>query len=343
VVFVTGSQGPARRSGRSRHVRRLGQHFLLNRGVAARIVAAAELDARPPVLEIGAGRGALTDVLRTATDRLYLVEIDPGLVDVLLDRYRTDAGIAIIEGDVLALDLPLVLQEPSVHVVGNLPYSVASQILLRIVELREWCPLAVVMLQEEVARRVVAEPGGRDYGVLTLLVQLYADAVWCFRVSRRCFSPAPRVESAVVQLRLRAAPRVPVVDPRLFRRLVQSLFQHRRKMLRNSLEGALEGVGVSAGEAVAVLREAGIDARVRPEQVCIEEFAALTAAVAARCPSPGLPSLPCAPHVEAVPQPVTEVIDREDGHHDCQRREDSEVRCYEQVWTRVGKHRSPGR
>jgi 16S rRNA (adenine1518-N6/adenine1519-N6)-dimethyltransferase len=276
---------PRRQAGRSSGRppgRRLGQHFLVDREVAARIVAAAELHDRPPVLEIGAGRGALTDLLRTATDRLYLVEIDPGLVNVLLGRYQADPAVSIIEGDVLAIDLPQLSGEASVYVVGNLPYSVASQILLRLVELRSWCPGAVVMLQEEVARRVAAKPGGHDYGVLTLLVQLYADVTWCFRVSRRSFSPMPRVESAVIRLHLHATPRVPVADLTLFQHLVRSLFQHRRKMVRNTLGGALATVDVGAAEAVAVLREAGIDANVRPQQVSLEKFAALTAAVSDR-------------------------------------------------------------
>jgi len=284
VAFVT---RPRRQTGRStepRAARRLGQHFLVDREVASRIVAAAELDDRPPVLEIGAGRGALTDLLRNTTDRLYLVEIDPGLVNVLLSRYQADPAVVIVEGDVLAVDLPQLSGEASVYVVGNLPYSVASQILLRLVELRWWCPGAVVMVQEEVARRVAAKPGGHDYGVLTLLIQIYAEVTWCFHVSRRSFSPMPRVESAVIRLHLHATPRVPMADLTLFQHLVRSLFQHRRKMIRNTLGGFLATVDVGAAEAGAVLHEAGIDASVRPEQVSLEEFAALTAAVSGRGP-----------------------------------------------------------
>jgi 16S rRNA (adenine1518-N6/adenine1519-N6)-dimethyltransferase len=259
--------------------------------VAARIVAAAELEGRPPVLEIGAGRGALTGALREATDQLYVVEVDPDLVDVLVGRYRNDPGVVVIEGDVLALDLPAVSGEASVHVVGNLPYSIASQILLRIVELRGWCQLAVVMVQEEVGRRVAAKPGGRDYGVLTVLVQLYADVTWCFEVSHRAFFPVPQVESAVIQLRPQATARVPIADPALFRYLVRSLFQQRRKMVRNTLGSILGGIHVREGEAGTILREVGIDTSARPEEVSLEEFAALTAAIEARRPDQGGPDL----------------------------------------------------
>jgi 16S rRNA (adenine1518-N6/adenine1519-N6)-dimethyltransferase len=280
---VTRQNGGGRRApGRVGARRRLGQHFLTDPAAAARIVAVAELDGRPPVLEIGPGKGALTDRLRQATDCLYLVEIDPALVLNLRARYGSDPGVMIIEGDVLDLDLTGLLVQPGIHVVGNLPYSVASQILLRLVELRERCPLAVVMLQEEVARRVAAEPGGRDFGVLTLLVQLYADVERCFSVSHRCFSPAPRVESAVIRLRLRPTPRVAVEDPLLFRSIVRLLFQQRRKMVRNTIGAALRAAGIDPEEGAAVLQEAAIDASARPEHLSLQEFADLTAVVGAR-------------------------------------------------------------
>jgi 16S rRNA (adenine1518-N6/adenine1519-N6)-dimethyltransferase len=250
--------------------------------VAARIVAAAELDTRPAVLEIGPGRGALTTRLRGATDRLYLVEIDPALADGLRRQYGDDPGVVIRCGDVLDIDLPALVAEPRVHVVGNLPYSVASQILLRLIELRDRCPVAVTMLQEEMATRVAAAPGGRTYGVLGVLVQLWAEVEWCFRVSRRCFAPPPQVESAVVRLRFHRDPRVSVGDSALFTALVRSLFQHRRKMVRGTLGDALDGVGVDRRMATELLRETGIDPRARPEVLGLEELGRLSVAVHAR-------------------------------------------------------------
>ncbi len=267
-----------------RHVarRRFGQHFLVDQRVAVRIVAAAVLGTRPPALEIGPGRGALTGRLRAATDRLYLVEIDPELVDGLRRRYADDPGVVIRRGDVLEEDLRALVVEPRVHVVGNLPYNVASQILLRLVEIRDRCPLAVVMLQDEMAERVAAGPGGRSYGVLGVLVQLWAEVEWCFRVGRRCFAPPPRVESAVVRLRFHPEPRVVVGDPQLFAALVRSLFQHRRKMVRGTLGGALEAVGLERRAAPDLLRETGIDPRARPEVLGLEELGRLTVAVHGR-------------------------------------------------------------
>jgi 16S rRNA (adenine1518-N6/adenine1519-N6)-dimethyltransferase len=244
-------------------------------------VAAAELAGRPAVLEIGPGTGALTGLLREATDRLYLVELDARLAGELRARYAADAGVTVVEDDVLAVDLDRLIAEPAVHVVGNLPYNIASQVLLRIVALRERCPLAVVMLQDEVARRVAAGPGGADYGVLSVLVQLYADVERCFSVSRRSFFPPPRVDSTVVRLRVHRDPRVPVAEPEAFRLLVRGVFQHRRKMLRGTLGPALAALGINAAAAAAALRGAGIDPRTRPERLSLVDFARLTAAVLA--------------------------------------------------------------
>jgi 16S rRNA (adenine1518-N6/adenine1519-N6)-dimethyltransferase len=264
----------------SRRRRRLGQHFLVDDRVAARIVGCAELDSRPAVLEIGPGRGALTGHLRRATDRLYLVEVDRRLVQVLRRWYDGDVAVSLIEGDILQVDLAAFLGE-RVHVVGNLPYRIASQILLRLLDLRERCPLAVVTVQEEVARRLTACPGGRDYGVLTLLVQLYAEVERCFSIARGSFAPPPQVGSAAVRLRLRSVPRVPVADPTVFRHLVRSLFQHRRKMLRATLGGALGVLGIERGAAARILEEAGVDPSDRPERLSLERFARLTDATVA--------------------------------------------------------------
>ncbi len=275
--------GGRRRAGApaSRHRRRLGQHFLVNGRVAARIVGCAELDARPAVLEIGPGRGALTDHLRRATDRLYLVEIDRRLAQALRQRYAADDAVSIIEGDILEVDLTGLLAE-RVHVVGNLPYRIASQILLKLLDARERCPLVVVTVQEEVARRLGAHPGGHDYGVLTLLVQLYAEVERCFAIAPGSFAPPPQVGSAAVRLRLRPEPRVPVADPGVFRHLVRSLFQHRRKMVRTTLADALDALGVDRGASAAILDEVGVDPRDRPERIALDQFARLTGATVAR-------------------------------------------------------------
>jgi 16S rRNA (adenine1518-N6/adenine1519-N6)-dimethyltransferase len=223
----------------------------------------------------------LTGLLRRVTERLHLVEVDPVLARGMADAYADDAGVVVHHGDVLQVDLDALLaDDPVVHVVGNLPYSIASQILLRLVDVRARCPVAVVMLQEEMARRVAAAPGSHDYGVLTLMVQLYAAVDWCFLVRAGAFAPPPRVRSAVVRLRFQGAPRAPVADPELFRTIVRLLFQHRRKMLRGSLPPALEAVGVEGSAAAAVCAAAGIDPTARPETLTLSAFAELATSAA---------------------------------------------------------------
>jgi 16S rRNA (adenine1518-N6/adenine1519-N6)-dimethyltransferase len=245
------------------------------------MVSFAELESRPAVLEIGPGRGALTDRLRRATDRLYLVEVDRRLAQALRERYGDDEAVSLVEGDILEVDLSALLAE-RVHVVGNLPYSIASQILFKLLDVRERCPLAVVTVQEEVARRLSAHPGGRDYGVLTLLVQLYAEVERCFAIGPRSFAPPPQVGSAAVRLRLRSEPRVPVADAGVFRHLVRSLFQHRRKMVRATLGPALGALGIDRSASATILEEAGVDPRDRPERISLDRFARLTGATVAR-------------------------------------------------------------
>jgi 16S rRNA (adenine1518-N6/adenine1519-N6)-dimethyltransferase len=265
-----------------RRRRRLGQHFLVDGRAAARIVALARLESRPAVLEIGPGRGALTDRLRRAASRLYLVEVDAALAQALSARYAGDPAVSVIHADVLDVDLEALIDEP-VHVVGNLPYRIASQILLKLVDFRRRCPLAVVTVQDEVARRVCAPPGGRDYGILTLLVGLYAEVERCFGIGPRSFAPPPRVQSAVIRLRPQATPRVPMADPEVFRQLIRSLFQQRRKMIRGTIGGALESLGIGdPGASTAILAEAGVDPRSRPEDVSLESFGVLTGAVVRR-------------------------------------------------------------
>lgn len=262
--------------------RRLGQHFLVDQSIAAGIVGAARLEGRPDVLEIGPGRGALTERLRRQTDRLILVEIDSKLAGALRERYRADAGVVVVEDDVMTVDFGRFLGDRRAIVVGNLPYNIGSQIVLRLVEERRRFSSAVVMLQDEVARRITAKPGTRDYGILTVLVQLYAEAERCFGVSRRSFAPPPNVASAVLSLRFSRDARFPVRDTELLRTIVRIVFQQRRKMIRSTLSRALVAVGVAGGELASVLEAAEIEPTARPEQISVAQFAALSNEVVLR-------------------------------------------------------------
>jgi 16S rRNA (adenine1518-N6/adenine1519-N6)-dimethyltransferase len=249
----------------------LGQHFLRDAGVAHAIVAAVAPTAADLVLEIGPGDGALTGLLAARAGRLVALEIDQALAGRLRQRHR---GLEVIEGD--ARTWPYAsLERPAggrVLVVGNLPYSSAKPILAALVSARTAVDEMCLMLQLEVAERVAAAPGGRIYGSLSVLTQLYCDVRIVLRVPAASFRPPPKVESSVVHLRVLPRPRVAVVDERRFRSVVLAAFAQRRKMLANALAASL---GVPATRVREVCAQAGIDADRRAETLEIGEFAAL--------------------------------------------------------------------
>jgi 16S rRNA (adenine1518-N6/adenine1519-N6)-dimethyltransferase len=249
--------------------RRWGQHFLCDPGVARRIVETAELGPESAVLEIGPGLGALTDEMVARAGRVYLVEVDAGLAARLRGRYADNARVRLLEGDVLALPLAEVVNEPTVSVVANLPYNIAMPVLFRLLELRARFPRAIVMLQREMAARLVARPGGRDYGVTSVLVQAFAEVRVLFGVSRRSFLPPPEVASAVVDIQWSVEPRVAVGDIALFREVVRAAFGQRRKMLRNALAPLAARRGV---DAESVLTRAGIPPTARAETLDLDAF-----------------------------------------------------------------------
>ena len=256
--------------------RRWGQNFLCDPAVARRIVETADIGPRTIALEIGPGLGALTDELAARAGRLYLIEVDPGLAGRLVQRYADDPRVRVVMGDVLALPLDDVVPDERVTVVANLPYNIASPILFRLLDLRARFPRAVVMLQREMATRLVARPGGADYGVTSVLLQTYADVRIAFGVSRRSFLPRPDVDSAVVDVRWSAAPRVDVGDAGLFRDVVRAAFGQRRKMLRNALATLATARGATA---TTVLERAGIASTARAETLDLDAFARLARAL----------------------------------------------------------------
>ena len=252
--------------------RRWGQNFLVDLRVADRIVAAAEAAGRE-VLEIGPGLGALSDRLAAQAKALVLVEIK--LVNVLLrerERFAEQGHVRVVEGDALEIDLAALFPENErAVVVANLPYSVASQILIRLLDERRRFSHLVLMLQREVAERLVARPGTRSYGVLSIWTALYASPAVLFHVSAGAFHPRPKVESTVVRLSLQDEPRVTIRDEEIFRAIVRASFGQRRKTLRNAL---------SALPVEGALEYAGIDPRRRGETLDLEEFARLANVVA---------------------------------------------------------------
>src|SRR5258706_3658333 len=239
---------------------KVGQHFLASEGHRKRILDALRLKGHENVLEIGPGKGALTDLLAAHAGRLIAVEIDPVLAAEMKDRYAGNPRVEIIEGDILRVpldNLPLPLR-----VFGNLPYYITTPILLRLFEHARKFEQIVVMVQQEVAERLTAKPGTRDYGMLTVTAHYYGDPKLLFSIPPGAFHPPPRVHSAVVGMKV--APRH-LEDEAGFFRMVKSAFAQKRKTLVNNLK-PLYG----ADAAKAVVSEIGLAPTVRAEELPLD-------------------------------------------------------------------------
>lgn len=248
---------------------RFDQHFLVSGETADRIVAAAALRPGESVLEIGPGRGVLTQRLLRSGARVRAVEIDRSLAAGLRERFSA-AGLEVVEGDFLRLDLAL-LGTPEA-VVSNLPYSVGTLILRRLFAWPVW-KRAVLMFQKEVARRVLARPGGKGYGLLGLSALLHCDAEAVCDAPRDCFEPPPRVDSAVVRLFRHEKLRLPedVGEERFFQ-VARAAFSQKRKMAAKAISAALD---VPKEEVCAALEGCGISRSARAEEIAPEAYIAL--------------------------------------------------------------------
>lgn len=269
-------QGGARGAGLPTARKRFGQHFLRDRAVLARIVDALELTGAETVLEIGPGRGVLTDLLAPRARRLVAVEIDRDLAAHLRARYAADPHVEIVEADVLRVALGE-LAGPDYVLVGNVPYYITTPILFQALAAPR-PRRAVYLVQREVADRLTADPGGKEYGALGVNVRAVVDAELITRVPPGAFVPPPKVESAVVRLTPRASPDVEPHEERRFRRFVQAAFALRRKQLRRVVRTV---AGLDADAAEAALAAAGVDPDARPETLSPAEFAALVRALPA--------------------------------------------------------------
>jgi len=262
--------------------RALGQHFLRDRSVVDRIVDLVAPTARDLVVEIGPGRGALTETLAARAGRLLTLEIDAELAATLQARFAASSHVEVRQADARQFDyrtLRALTPDPAgrVLVVGNLPYSVGKPILAALVEATAAIDEMALMLQKEVAERVAAEPGGKTYGALSVLTQVSVAARLAFSVPPGAFSPPPQVDSAVLHLVTHRAPPVPVADPDRFAAVVRAAFGQRRKSLANALAA---GLGLGTERARRLCEAASIDPGRRAETLSLAEFARLAATAA---------------------------------------------------------------
>ena len=257
--------------------KRFGQHFLHDRAVIARIVAAVAPEPGQHIVEIGPGRGALTWALLARAHTMDAIEIDRDLAAALAADPRAAGALRIHVGDALRTDfVGLRGAGPPLRIVGNLPYNISTPLLFDLLRQRDAILDMHFMLQKEVVNRMAARPGGKDYGRLTVMLAAHAEVEALFDVGPGAFQPPPQVWSAVVRVRPSGAPRFDLGDDATLRTLVTAVFSQRRKTLRNGLKGLL---------AAAEIEACGIDPGLRPEVLEPAQFGRLAARLHARAAS----------------------------------------------------------
>ena len=257
--------------------KKLGQNFLIKRGIVDEIVKAADLQEGEPVLEIGPGIGTLTQGLAQSGANVTAIQLDTRLLEVLDTTLAQYSNVTIVHGDVLKLDVPSIMNNEPFKVVANLPYYITTPIIMSLLESRLPIERLVVMVQKEVALRMVAKPGTKDYGALSVAVQYYTMPDIVLDVPPKSFLPAPAVTSSVIRCVLRDKPPVDVVDEKLFFRVVKAGFAQRRKTFVNSMKTT----GLSKDRIEELLAKANIDGQRRGETFTLQEFADVANAWAA--------------------------------------------------------------
>lgn len=257
--------------------KKLGQNFLIKRGIVDEIVHAAELTPGEPVLEVGPGIGTLTQGLAQSGADVTAIELDRRLLEVLDTTLASYDNVRIVHGDVLKLDVPTIMNHKPFKVVANLPYYITTPIIMSLLESKLPIERLVVMVQKEVALRMVAKPGTKDYGALSVAVQYYTEPDIVLDVPPKSFLPAPAVTSSVICCVLRDKPPVDVIDEKLFFRVVKAGFAQRRKTFANTMKTT----GLSKDRIEELLAKANIDGQRRGETFTLQEFADVANAWAA--------------------------------------------------------------
>ena len=258
--------------------KKFGQNFLIDPHVLDKIIAAAEITKDDFVLEIGPGIGTLTQYLAEAAREVVAVEIDSTLIPILEDTLSAYDNVSVINEDVLKVDLRKLAEERNggkpIKVVANLPYYITTPIIMSLFESHVPLKSLTVMVQKEVALRMQAGPGTKDYGALSLAVQYYASPYLAANVPPNCFMPRPNVGSAVIRLTRYQEPPVQVKDPKLMFKLIRASFNQRRKTLQNGLNNSPE-ISFSKEEITKAIESLGVSPSVRGEALSLEQFAQL--------------------------------------------------------------------
>lgn len=262
----------------------LGQNFLIDTNILERIVDYAQLGEQTGVIEIGPGIGSLTEHLARNSKKVVAFEIDQRLIPILQDTLSPYDNVTVVHQDILKANVHEIMKEQfeqldDIKVVANLPYYVTTPIIMKLLEDRLPVQAIVVMLQKEVADRITAQPGTKDYGSLTIAIQYYTEAEVVMTVPKTVFMPQPRVDSAVIRLKRREVPLVSVLNETFFFTVTRASFAQRRKTILNNLVNQLPNGKEKKDEIVVALQQADITPSRRGETLSVEEFARLSDAL----------------------------------------------------------------
>lgn len=254
--------------------KRFGQNFLIDGHVVEKIINAAEITKDDTVLEIGPGIGTMTQYLAEAAGKVFAVEIDKNLLPVLEETLADYNNVTVINEDILKVDINALLGDKAknVKVVANLPYYITTPIIMGLFENHIPAKSITVMVQKEVAQRMQAKPGSKDYGALSLAVQYYAEPYIVANVPPNCFMPRPNVGSAVIKLTSWDKPPVEVDNERLMFDLIRASFNQRRKTLQNGINNA-PNLSFTKEQVIGALKEMGLSESIRGEALTLEQFA----------------------------------------------------------------------
>jgi 16S rRNA (adenine1518-N6/adenine1519-N6)-dimethyltransferase len=248
-----------------------GQHFLVDRNILRKVLRTADVGPQDVVLEVGPGLGEMTLALAQEARKVMAVEIDRKLAEVLRQKVSGFPNVEIIQNDILQLDFLALLgnEEGPVKVVANLPYQISTPLLFQFIDSRQLFSSLTLMVQREVAERMIASPGSKDYGPLSVLVQVLSDILICFHVKPSAFFPPPRVDSSVIQITWRKKALIAANDEEWLRAVVRGALGYRRKTLINALKHSGLVLPLDLEERLADIH---IDLRRRPETLTIDEF-----------------------------------------------------------------------
>ena len=250
-----------------------GQNFLIDEFTVNNIVEKSEVNKNDLIIEIGPGLGTLTALLLEKAGKVICIELDPKMITILNERFALYNNFELINNDILKVDLRKLITENSnfknVKVVANLPYYITTPIIMKLLEDKLDLKTITVMVQKEVAKRLAETPGGKETGSITYTINYYTNPEIILEVSKECFIPSPKVDSAVLQLSVLNEPKIKVLDEKLFFQIIKFAFMQKRKTLINSLSNS----GLVSKEFLEkMLNDLNIDSKIRAEQLSLEDF-----------------------------------------------------------------------